>query len=181
VERVGDRVRLLSKNGHDWTGRFPWIVEAARKIKRSQFILDGEALVLSVDGISDFNALHSRQHDNEVQLYAFDLLALDGDDLRRLPLSMRKTNLDEILRRRPQGIFVATFDRGEIGPQLFEAACRMGLEGLVSKRTDRAYRPAVATTGSRSRTGRILPIAALPIGRLCPEVRQSNVRYSLTK
>jgi ATP-dependent DNA ligase len=54
---------------------------------------------------------------------------------------MRKTNLEEMLRRRPQGIFGATYDRGEIGPQLFEAACRMGLEGLVSKRTDRAYRP----------------------------------------
>jgi ATP-dependent DNA ligase len=74
---------------------------------------------------------HSRRHDVEVQLYAFDLLALDGDDLRRLPLSMRKTNLDDMLRRRPQGIFAATFDCGEIGPQLFEAAFRMGLEGLV--------------------------------------------------
>jgi ATP-dependent DNA ligase len=50
-------------------------------------------VVLGVDGISDFDALHSRQHDDEVQLYAFDVLALDGEDLRRLPLSMRKTNL----------------------------------------------------------------------------------------
>jgi ATP-dependent DNA ligase len=60
---------------------------------------------------------------------------------------MRKTNLDDMLRRRPQGIFGATFDRGEIGPQLFEAACRMGLDGLVSKRTDGAYRPAVVILG----------------------------------
>jgi ATP-dependent DNA ligase len=96
-------------------------------------------VVLGVDGIPDFNALHSRQHDEEVQLYAFDILALGGEDLRKLPLSMRKTNLARLLARRPDGIFVAPFERGEIGPDLFRAACRMGLEGLVSKRTDRPY------------------------------------------
>ena len=90
-------------------------------------------------GVADFNALHSRRHDDEVQLYAFDILALDGDDLRGLPLSMRKTNLTRLLARRPDGIFVAPFEAGEIGPELFRAACRMGLEGLVSKRRDRPY------------------------------------------
>jgi ATP-dependent DNA ligase len=97
-------------------------------------------VVLGVDGIADFNALHSRKHDHEVQLYAFDILALDGEDLRALPLSMRKTNLDRLLARRPDGIFVAPFEQGEIGPDLFRAACNMGLEGLVSKRRDRPYR-----------------------------------------
>jgi len=67
-----------------------------------------------------------------VQLYAFDVLALDRDDLRSLPLSMRKTNLARLLARRPDGIFVAEFEQGEIEPDLFRAACRMGLEGLVS-------------------------------------------------
>ena len=95
--------------------------------------------MLGVDGIADFNALHSRRHDDEVQLYAFDILALDGDDLRGLPSSMRKTNLARLLARRPDGIFVAPFEQGEIGPDLFRAACRMGLEGLVSKRRDRPY------------------------------------------
>jgi ATP-dependent DNA ligase len=85
-------------------------------------------------------SLHSRQHDEEVQLYAFDILALDGEDLRSLPLSMRKTNLAQLLRGRPDGIFVAPFEQGEIGPDLFRAACRMGLEGMVSKRADRPYR-----------------------------------------
>ena len=102
-------------------------------------MIDGEAVVLGVDGIADFNALHSRRHDDEVQLYAFDILALDGEDLRGLPLSMRKTNLARLLARRPDGIFVAPFEQGEIGPDLFRAACRMGLEGLVSKRRDRPY------------------------------------------
>ena len=90
-----------------------------------------------VESVADFNALHSRKHDAEVQLYAFDFLALDGEDLRRLLLSMRKTNLARLLARRPDGIFVAPFEQGEIGPDLFRATCDMGLEGLVSKRRDR--------------------------------------------
>jgi bifunctional non-homologous end joining protein LigD len=102
-------------------------------------VIDGEAVVLGVDGVADFNALHSRRHDDQVQLYAFDILALDGDDLRCLPLSMRKTNLARLLARRADGIFVAPFEQGEIGPDLFRAACRLGLEGLVSKRRDRPY------------------------------------------
>jgi bifunctional non-homologous end joining protein LigD len=140
VQREGERVRLFSRNGNDWSGRYPWIVEAALKNKHSQFVIDGEAVVLGVDGIADFNALHSRKHNHEVQLYAFDILALDGDDLRTLPLSSRKANLARLLARRPDGIFVAPFEQGEIGPDLFRAACNMGLEGMVSKRSDRPYR-----------------------------------------
>ena len=68
MERHGDRVKLTSRGGLDWTRRFPWIAETARKIRKTQFIIDGEAVVLGVDGISDFNALHSRKHDHEVQL-----------------------------------------------------------------------------------------------------------------
>jgi hypothetical protein len=74
-----------------------------------------------------------------LQLYAFDILSLDGDDLRKLPLSMRQTNLDRLLARRPEGIFTAPFEQGEIGPDLFRTACDMGLEGMVSKRRDRPY------------------------------------------
>ena len=65
----------------------------ALRNRTTSFVIDGEAVLLGVDGISDFNALHSRRHDDEVQLYAFDILALDGDDLRKLPLALRKTNL----------------------------------------------------------------------------------------
>ena len=119
-----------------WTSRYPWIVEAALKNRFKQFVIDGDVLVLGVDGI---DALHSREHDHEVQLYAFDILALDGEDLCGLPLSMRKTNLARLLARRPDGIFVAPTEQGEIGPDLFRAACNMGLEGLVSKRRDRPY------------------------------------------
>src|SRR6201997_3465087 len=140
VERDGDRVRLITKGGYDWTGRFPWIVEAPRRNRIKRFVIDGEAVVLCLDDIADFNALHSRKHNTEVQLCAFDVLALDGEDLRDLPLSMRKTNLERLLRGRPDGIFINSFEQGAIGPDLFRAACDMGLEGLVSKRADRPYR-----------------------------------------
>ena len=139
VDRDGDCVRLLTRGGYDWTKRYPWIVESALKNRTRQFVLDGEAVVLGVDGISDFNALHSGRHNEEVQLCAFDVLAMDGDDLRRLPLSTRKSNLARLLRSRPEGIFINPFEQGEIGPDLFRAACRMGLEGLVSKHRDRPY------------------------------------------
>jgi bifunctional non-homologous end joining protein LigD len=69
------------------------MVEAALRNRQTSFVIDGEAVLLGVDGVSDFNALHSRRHDDEVQLYAFDILALGGEDLRKLPLSLRKTNL----------------------------------------------------------------------------------------
>jgi bifunctional non-homologous end joining protein LigD len=81
--------------------------------------------VLGVDGISDFNALHSGKYNHEVQLYAFDVLVMDGDDLRPLPLSMRKASLAKLLHRRPNGIFLSSFEQGEIGPDLFRHACRM--------------------------------------------------------
>jgi bifunctional non-homologous end joining protein LigD len=131
-------VRLITRGGYDWSKRYPWIVESALKNRYKQFVIDGE--FLAVDGISDFNALHSGKHNDEVQLYTFDILALGGDDLRTLPLSMRKAHLERLLTRRPDGIFISPFEHGEIGPDLFRAACNMGLEGLVSKRRDRPYR-----------------------------------------
>jgi bifunctional non-homologous end joining protein LigD len=140
VARDGKRVRLFTRNGHDFTERYPWIVEAALRLRTGQFVIDGEAVLLGVDGVSNFEALHSRQHEDEVQLYAFDMLALDGEDLRKLPLSMRKANLARLLARRPEGIFISDFEQGEIGPELFRKACEFGLEGLVSKRLDSLYR-----------------------------------------
>src|SRR6266404_7917941 len=139
LRRENDRVRLITKGGLDWTRRYPWIVESALKIRSNQFILDGETVVLGVDGMSDFQALHSRKHDHEAQFYAFDILAGDGADYRPLPLSMRKTNLARLLARRSEGILLAPFEQGEIGPDLFRHACIMRLEGMVSKHAGRAY------------------------------------------
>ena len=140
LERDGDRVRLITKGGYDWTKRFPWIVEAALKNRRKHFVIDGEAIVRGVDCYSDFNALHSGKHNAEVEMLAFDVLAMDGDDLRDLSLSMRKTNLQRLLARRPEGIDVSDYEQGEIGPDLFRKICEFGFEGLVSKRSDQPYR-----------------------------------------
>ncbi|WP_312010440.1 ATP-dependent DNA ligase [Bradyrhizobium cenepequi] len=96
--------------------------------------------MLGEDGRSDFDGLHSRQYDDEVHFYAFDLLVADGDDIRPLPLSIRKANLARRLARSVDGIHLAPFEVGEIGPDLFRHACLMGLEGIVSKHQDRAYR-----------------------------------------
>ena len=112
-------------------------MEAALKNRQQRFVIDGEAVILGVDGISDFDALHSGKHNEEVQLCAFDILAEGGDDLRKLPLSMRKTRLERLLARRPEDIFINPFERGEIGSDLFRAACRMGL--------DEAPRPALSS------------------------------------
>ncbi|WP_249133795.1 DNA ligase [Bradyrhizobium sp. AUGA SZCCT0182] len=122
------------------SGRRFQLVETARQIRQKHFVLNGEGVVLGVDGISDFNALHSRKHDAGVQFYAFDMLAGDGDDHRKLPLSMRKTNLCGCWRGAPRAFLSRPFEQVDVGTDLFRAACGMGLEGLVSKHRERAYR-----------------------------------------
>jgi ATP-dependent DNA ligase len=116
-------------------------VSAALKLRQEHFVLDGETVVLDPDGISDFGALHSGTHNERAQLYAFDMLAGDGEDQCQLPLSLRKINLARLLKRRIPGVFFAEYEEGEIGWDLFRVACNMGLEGIVSKRRDRAYTP----------------------------------------
>jgi bifunctional non-homologous end joining protein LigD len=86
-------------------------------------------VILGVDGIADFNALHSRQHDEEVQLCAFDILVEGGTISGSFRYTSARQAFSAFLARRPKGIFVNPFERGEIGPELFRAACRMGREG----------------------------------------------------
>jgi ATP-dependent DNA ligase len=119
VVRDHDRVRLFTRNGYDWSRRYPWIVDSALRNRTKQFVIDGEAVTLGVDGRSDFDALHSGRNDNHAQFYAFDMLELGGSDMRSLPLSMRKTNLSRLLAGRSAGIFLAPYDKGEIGPDYF--------------------------------------------------------------
>jgi ATP-dependent DNA ligase len=80
VIRENERVRLISRGGHDYAKRYPWIVEAARANRHKHFAIDGEVVLLGVDGISDFDGLHSGKHNDEAQFYTFDILALNGDD-----------------------------------------------------------------------------------------------------
>ena len=116
-------------------GRQRWDkVEAALRNSCSSLVIDGEAVLLGVDGRPDFDGLHSHKHNDEVQFYAFDIMAADGEDVRKLPLSMRKTNLSRLFARRVDGIFLSDFEQGEIGPDLFRHACLLGLEGSERSR-----------------------------------------------
>lgn len=120
VQRDGKRVRLFTRNGHDWSDRHPLITEAALRNRISSFVIDGEAVLLGVDGQSDFDGLHSRKH-NDVQFYAFDVLSMQGEDLRQLPLHLRKNNLARLPARRIDGIFLSDFEQGEIDAMLTKA------------------------------------------------------------
>jgi hypothetical protein len=113
VERDGDRVRLITRRGYNWTKRFPWIARAALKNRHKQFALDGEAVILGVDGISDFNALHSGKLNHEVQLYAFDVLA-KGDDVRPLPFA--QSELGKTVAPSAGWHLYRRLRQGEIGP-----------------------------------------------------------------
>ena len=89
-------------------------------------------MLLGVDAVSDFDGLHSGKFNDEVQLYAFDILALRGPARSAVVHAQDKPCAAP--SRSPDGIFVAPFEQGAIGPDLFRAACGMGLEGLVSMR-----------------------------------------------
>jgi bifunctional non-homologous end joining protein LigD len=139
VRRVGDQVRLFTRRGYDWSGRYPSIAVTATLLRAKSFTLDGEAVVCGPDGVAIFDALHRRGTVTEAMLYAFDLLELDGEDLRGMPLSDRKKRLARLLSGRRLGI-VLSDHTDEDGALLFVHACRMGLEGIVSKRLSAPYR-----------------------------------------
>jgi bifunctional non-homologous end joining protein LigD len=94
ARKDGDRVRLYSRPGNDLTYRFPLIVESLARLRsRWSCIIDGEAVACDDDGMPSFNRIRYRRHDASVFLYAFDLIELNGDDLRRDPLEVRKAAL----------------------------------------------------------------------------------------
>jgi ATP-dependent DNA ligase len=115
--------------------RFPLIAEALTGRSRS-CIIDGEAVACDDNGLA---SIRYRQHDGDVFLYAFDLIELNGDDLRRDPLQVRKATLASILAKARPGIRFNEHIEGD-GPTIFAHACKMGLEGIISKRKDSAYR-----------------------------------------
>ena len=78
VKRNGDEVRIFTRRGADWTNRFPAIVHAARRLKAASFYIDGEGVVCDENGLAVFDRLHSKGYDDRADLYAFDLLEIDG-------------------------------------------------------------------------------------------------------
>ncbi len=132
-------VRLVTRNGKDWSDRFPRVARAAAGIA-APAVIDGEVVVLDEDGHSDFQALQNAQGTSpeSMFLYAFDLLWLDGWELRRMPLERRKGLLAELLGDASGVVRYSDHVRGA-GEDFFAAACERGLEGIISKRADSAY------------------------------------------
>ena len=129
------------RNGRDWSNKYPAIIEAALALKPTSFVLDGEAVVLDANGLADFDTLMSHKRNADVKLLAFDLLAVDGADIRNKSLRERKNRLARLLTRsRADAIQLVLHLKGADGPAMFEHACKLGAEGIVSKRVDRAYR-----------------------------------------
>jgi bifunctional non-homologous end joining protein LigD len=140
IARKSDgRVRLYSRPGNDMTRRFPLIIEALARLRSHSCIIDGEAVACDDNGLASFERIRYRQHDGDVFLYAFDLIELNGDDLRRDPLQVRKATLASMLAKARPGIRFNEHIEGD-GPTVFAHACKMGLEGIVSKRKDSPYR-----------------------------------------
>jgi len=139
ARKDGNRVRLYSRPGNDLTYRFPLIVETVARLRPRSCIIDGEAVVCDSKGMVSFDHIRYRRHDASVFLYAFDLIELNGDDLRREPLDTRKATLASVLRRAAPGLRFNEHIEAD-GPTVFAHACKMGLEGIVSKRRTSTYR-----------------------------------------
>jgi bifunctional non-homologous end joining protein LigD len=138
ARKQGDRVRLFSRRGYDWSHKFPLIVGALRVLTEPVIVLDGEAVVCGHDGVADFEKLHSREYDDQVFLYAFDLLAIRDFDWRPLPLHARKARLHRVLRKGPPGIQFNEHLTGD-GATIFAHARKLGFEGIVSKHREHPY------------------------------------------
>ena len=139
ARRDGDDVWLYTRNGYDFANRFPRIVEAVKGLPVQSCFLDGEAIVVDADGLSVFDLLRSWQHDRAAVLCAFDVLELDGKDLRREWLEERKHALANLLYRERDGIIFNQHYDGD-GTIIFKQACALGCEGIVSKRLGSPYR-----------------------------------------
>jgi bifunctional non-homologous end joining protein LigD len=139
ARKDGDRVRLYSRPGNDMTRRFPLIVDALARLRSRSCIIDGEAVACDDNGVASFDRIRYRQQDASVFLYGFDLIELNGDDLRRDPLEVRKATLASMLVKAGPGVRFNAHLEGD-GPTVFAHACKMGLEGIVSKRKDSPYR-----------------------------------------
>ncbi|HRE45082.1 MAG TPA: DNA ligase D [Terricaulis sp.] len=138
----GPSVRLYTRTGLDWTARFGAIAQALGALNLKNALIDGEAAVADAQGRTDFGALQRALDDGKakgVSYFAFDLLFDDGADLRKRPLTERKARLEALLKRARAPIRLSPVIEGN-GPAVFEAFEAKGLEGVVSKRAEGAYR-----------------------------------------
>ena len=140
--RNGKDLQLLSRNHLDWTDRLPRIVDALRALKCRSCALDGELVVFDGEGHTRFDLLQqefTRAHADATHYVVFDLLMLDGKDLRDQPLHQRKAGLSKLLASADEVLMLSGFIQGE-GALAHKRACEAGLEGIISKANDAPYR-----------------------------------------
>ena len=139
ARRADGRVQLLTRKGDDFSSRFPQIIAALTALPTRSCLVDGEAIVCNESGLAVFDLIRGYRHDAAAVLCAFDLLELDGEDLRRTPIETRKLTLKSLLRGKHAGIvFNQHFDTD--GVIAYRHACALGCEGIVSKRLGSPYR-----------------------------------------
>jgi bifunctional non-homologous end joining protein LigD len=140
----GGKVQLLTRKGLDWTAKFKPVANALKELKIPSALLDGEIVVEDEAGVSSFSALQQELKGGKGErfvYYIFDLLYLEGEDLRKATLADRKAALRLLFDDLPQGGAIRFSDHlKEDGATLLRHACRMGLEGIISKRADQPYR-----------------------------------------
>jgi bifunctional non-homologous end joining protein LigD len=150
VHLANEAVKIFTRRGNDWTKRFKKVAHDAWRIKASSAIIDGEIVVPAADGTTDFSVLQNELSgpSKTIVLVAFDLLYLNGRDIRKEPLVRRKAELKKIIG----GTDVQFSESFEIeGSEVFEHACKLGLEGVVSKVRDSSYASGRSRAGSRRR------------------------------
>ena len=138
VHLANETAKIFTRRSHDWTHRFKKGAHDAWRIKASSAVVDGEIVVPAADGTTDFSVLQNelKGKSTSIVLVAFDLLYLNGRDLRKLPLIQRKAELRKIV----DGTDVQFSESFEIeGREMFAHACKLGLEGVVSKVRDAPY------------------------------------------
>ena len=139
ARRDGAGVRLFSRNGHDFTSRFPLVVAAVTALPAHSFLIDGEAIVSDDDGLAVFDLIRRQRHGAAAVLCAFDLIELEGKDLRRVTIEHRKHKLAKLVRTPHPAIVLNEHYEGD-GEIVFTRACKLGCEGIVSKRLGSTYR-----------------------------------------
>src|SRR6185437_16951949 len=139
----GGKVKLLTRRGLDWTLKFPTIAEVVSALPAKTALIDGELVVEDEDGVSSFSLLQQVLKDSRharMVYYVFDLMHLDGRDLKPLPLKERKQALARLLKNASKRTPIRLSESlTEPGPTLYKHACKLGLEGIVSKLADAAY------------------------------------------
>jgi bifunctional non-homologous end joining protein LigD len=131
-------VRLVTRNGYDFRDRFPLAVAAVDALSARSCVIDCEAIICDDNGLSVFDLMRYRHYDDLATLCAFDLLELNGDDMRNRPIEERKAALKMLLRQSNPGIaYNRHFDVA--GSIVFHHACKLGCEGIVSKRLGSKY------------------------------------------